>query len=162
MSTVGYLPLDSDAPSYFKSARTANYVCVAFTMLLLYDHCITLDKEVEWIWTLRWRLPKILFLTNRYLLTLLIVLTNFSGTIYPLSLSPIQFQFCKFFNNFLTWSPIFNFYVAELLMIIRVCSLYGHRKVTTAPNKSVPKHINELVLLAIKACPLAFGRLFRS
>jgi hypothetical protein len=38
----------------------------------------------------------------------------------------------------------------------------GYRKVTTAPNKSIPKHINELVLLTIKACPLAFGRLFRS
>ncbi|KIM74806.1 hypothetical protein PILCRDRAFT_827864 [Piloderma croceum F 1598] len=62
-----------------------NYVCVAFSMLLLYDHIITLDMEVEWIWTLRWRPPKIIFLINRYLLTSLIVLWRV--LFYPLSLS---------------------------------------------------------------------------
>ncbi|KIM75645.1 hypothetical protein PILCRDRAFT_827079 [Piloderma croceum F 1598] len=37
---------------------------------------------------------------------------------------------CKFGADFLTWSPILNVGVAELLMIVRVCSLYGHSKYT--------------------------------
>jgi len=124
MSANSYLPLDSDAPPVFKTILMSNYARVAFIILMLYDHIITLDKEVELIWTLRWRLPKIMFLINRYVLTLFIVLWHIPATHYPLSLS-----FCKFSNNFLTWSPIFTFNAAELVMVIRVCSLYGHRKV---------------------------------
>ncbi|KIM87961.1 hypothetical protein PILCRDRAFT_3670 [Piloderma croceum F 1598] len=68
-STTSYLPLDSDAPSLMNDYMFG----IAFVMLVLYDHVITLDKEVEWIWTLRWGLPKITFLVNRYVLTWLIV-----------------------------------------------------------------------------------------
>ncbi|KIM73094.1 hypothetical protein PILCRDRAFT_829403 [Piloderma croceum F 1598] len=124
MSLTNYIPLDKFAPAVFSSAQASNYTNIAFIMLLLYDHIITLDKEIGWIWTLRWRLPKIIFMINRYLLTSLIVLANVPETIFPLPLSV-----CKFGNNFLLgWSPIFNFSAAELLMIIRVSSLYGHHK----------------------------------
>ncbi|KIM75614.1 hypothetical protein PILCRDRAFT_827050 [Piloderma croceum F 1598] len=122
-STTGYIPLDSNAPWVFSRVTRNNYVDIAFIMLVLYDHVITLGEEIKWIWTLRWGLPKIIFLTNRYIITSFFVLSTVSQTIYPLTLSV-----CKFVGSFLTWSPIFTFSAAELLMIIRVCSLYGHRK----------------------------------
>ncbi|KIM83414.1 hypothetical protein PILCRDRAFT_7333 [Piloderma croceum F 1598] len=50
-STTNYLPLDSDAPSVFSITLMNDRIFVAFTMLLLYDHIITLDMEIEWIWT---------------------------------------------------------------------------------------------------------------
>jgi len=101
-------------------------VNVSFIMLVLYDHVITLDMEIKWIWTLRWGLPKIIFLINRYLLTSFILLGVITLTIYPVSPS-----FCNFAMNVTEWLPIFNFGAAELLMIIRVCSLYEYWKPVT-------------------------------
>ncbi|KIM90137.1 hypothetical protein PILCRDRAFT_172884 [Piloderma croceum F 1598] len=121
----GYVPLDSTAPTIFSSTTKNNYVDVAFIMLMLYDHVITLDVEIELIWTLRLGLPKLIFLVNRYLLTSFMLMTGFSPSykqFIPLNC------LCKFMGSFLTWLPIFTFSAAELLMIIRVCSLYGHRK----------------------------------
>ncbi|KIM89581.1 hypothetical protein PILCRDRAFT_1925 [Piloderma croceum F 1598] len=71
-STTSYYPFDSEASTVFKATKTNNYLRVVFMTLLLYDHAITLDKEVEWIWTLRWRLPKIAFFLNRYVICPLI------------------------------------------------------------------------------------------
>ncbi|KIM80417.1 hypothetical protein PILCRDRAFT_822545 [Piloderma croceum F 1598] len=101
-STTSYYPFDSEAPSVFRTIQMTNYFS-GDRALLLYDHSITLDKEVEWIWTLRWRLPKIVFFVNRYLICLLI--------------------FCNFDRSYLTYAPVLVFCVTELLLVTRVCSL---------------------------------------
>jgi len=87
LSTTTYVPLDSYAPPTFVLIRTINYVTAVSLGLLLYDHTITLDKEVEWIWTLKWRLPKIVFIFNRYVITLLLLMEAIPGFIFPLSVS---------------------------------------------------------------------------
>ncbi|KAF8177338.1 hypothetical protein K438DRAFT_2022297 [Mycena galopus ATCC 62051] len=42
------------------------YTNIAFVTFMVFDHAITFDTEVARIWTLQWRLPKVLFLINRY------------------------------------------------------------------------------------------------
>ncbi|KIM73039.1 hypothetical protein PILCRDRAFT_734028 [Piloderma croceum F 1598] len=76
MSASSYAPLDSYAPTIFSEALATNYMNAGFLMLLLYDHVITLDKEVDWIWTLQWRLPKVIFIVNRYAITPLLVILS--------------------------------------------------------------------------------------
>ncbi|TFK45948.1 hypothetical protein OE88DRAFT_1668594 [Heliocybe sulcata] len=36
-------------------------------MLIIWDYCITLHKEVQHFWSGRWTLSRVLFLWNRYL-----------------------------------------------------------------------------------------------
>jgi hypothetical protein len=122
-STTSYYPFNSDAPAVFSQTQTTNYCIVAFLGGLLYDHIITLDKEVEWIWTLRWRLPKIIFIFNRYVITLLFLLNCIPDLIFPVPIS-----FCRFHFTMSLCLSLLSFGTAELLLIIRVCSLYGHRK----------------------------------
>ncbi|KIM80449.1 hypothetical protein PILCRDRAFT_9630 [Piloderma croceum F 1598] len=45
-STTSYYPFGSKASSIFRTTQTNNYLKAAFIALLLYDHAITLDKEV--------------------------------------------------------------------------------------------------------------------
>jgi len=123
-STTSYVPFDSDAPQVFSVTQTDNYLIIGFIGLLLYDHLITLDMELEWIWTLRWRLPKIIFVVNRYVITSLLVLSSIPDLIFPISVS-----FCNFHLYLWLGLPLLNFGAAELLIIIRVCSLYGHQKI---------------------------------
>jgi len=127
-STTTYFPFDSDALGVFSATQTDNFLTAAFLMLLLYDHIITLDMEVEWIWTLRWRLPKILFIINRYIITVLLLLDCLPELIYPVFVS-----FCNFHLVLWVCVPILNFGAAELLVILRVSSLYGHSKLIIWP-----------------------------
>jgi len=53
-SPSDYLPLDSGAPAVFRSAQISKYIYMAVAILVLYDHAITLDVEVERIWTTRY------------------------------------------------------------------------------------------------------------
>jgi len=126
MSTTGYAPIDPSAISLFSKTQTVNWLAVAFLTLLLYDHLITLDKEVEWIWTLRWRLPKVIFIVNRYIISSLILLYGISSFMFPVTL-----PFCRFFGQLYLYLPVLNFGTAELLIIVRVCALYGHSKLVT-------------------------------
>ncbi|KIM91463.1 hypothetical protein PILCRDRAFT_130148 [Piloderma croceum F 1598] len=75
--------LGADDLQFFSSTWKNNYFIAGSIALLLYDHIITLDKEVEWIWTLRWRLPKVLFIINRYIISLLLLLDIVPELVYP-------------------------------------------------------------------------------
>jgi len=101
----------------------SNYLAQAALMLLVYDHVITLDKEVDWIWTLRWRLPKILFLINRYLITSLVLVAGLANFIFPLSVN-----FCNFHQYLVLFIQLMSFATVELILIVRVCTLYGFHK----------------------------------
>jgi len=122
-STTSYLPWDAGAPPLFRWDYLDNTIGGAFLALLAYDHLITLDKEIEWIWTLKWRLPKMLFVTNRYVITSLLFLESMPSYIFPVSIS-----FCRFYAVAASLIPIFSLGTAELLIIVRVCSLYNNRK----------------------------------
>ncbi|SJL08727.1 uncharacterized protein ARMOST_12096 [Armillaria ostoyae] len=44
----------------------SRYASIAGYVLMLYDHILTFDEEVRFIWAAPWTLPKALFLIIRY------------------------------------------------------------------------------------------------
>ncbi|TFK61514.1 hypothetical protein BDN72DRAFT_849590 [Pluteus cervinus] len=104
------------------------YTNIAFLMLLVYDHAITFDQEVERIWVLPWRLPKFLFMINRYL----VPPTLFFGGIIPSvdDLSP-GVRICKFDGKWTSWPTIVALATVEIMLILRVVALYSHDKRVT-------------------------------
>jgi len=121
--TSVYYPFDSEAPAVFRASSIDNYIATAFIVVMMYDHIITLDKEIAWIWTLKWRLPKFLFLMNRYIISPLIVLIGIVDFIFPITLS-----FCDVIVHLAPWVAVLSFGIAEGVLILRVCALYGQRK----------------------------------
>jgi hypothetical protein len=122
-SPSDYFPLDSYAAAAFKTALVNRYITLAFATLVLYNHLITLDIEVERIWTLKWGLPKVLFLTSRYVVPPLLMITVIGQIGYPL-----LFSFCKFEVQFGTPIVILSLVTAQLVLLMRVSALYGHNK----------------------------------
>ncbi|EAU90978.2 hypothetical protein CC1G_02365 [Coprinopsis cinerea okayama7 len=47
--------------------------------ILFYDHLITLPDEVRVIWPMPWKLPKILFMVNRYFVPAFLIFHNFKA-----------------------------------------------------------------------------------
>jgi len=124
-SPSDYTPFDSSAPGTLKANESNNYTLVAFVALVLYDHLITFDIEVERIWSLKWHLPKYLFLASRYIVPPLLLLTLAGTTLYPILPS-----FCTFIVHFHRSTQAISFVLAELVLLIRVSALYGHDKIT--------------------------------
>ncbi|TFY59557.1 hypothetical protein EVG20_g7745 [Dentipellis fragilis] len=71
-----------------QNINASRYLSAAGFVVLLYDHVLTFDDEVEYVWKARMSLPKFLFLFNRYLVP---TLMNFLGL--PEEYFPIL---CKF------------------------------------------------------------------
>jgi len=92
--------------------------------LILYDHLITIDIEVERIWTLKCGLPKVLFMTSRYVVPPLLMITSIGTSGYPL-----LFSFCKFETHLALPVRALSLFTGQLVLLIRVSALYGHSKI---------------------------------
>ena len=57
--------------------------------MLLYDHLLTFDQEVEEIWKAKWTLPKSFFLILRYLVPSVLIIQTYRDCITFLSQSSL-------------------------------------------------------------------------
>ncbi|KIM86021.1 hypothetical protein PILCRDRAFT_816568 [Piloderma croceum F 1598] len=119
-----YQPWDDRAPEAFFLGTVDAYTAGAFAVLVFYDHLITIDREVATIWTLRWRLPKYLFLINRYVVPPLLLMSAIIENIYPL-LQPV----CDFWIHWQPWTSVIAITTVELVLIVRVWALYERNKI---------------------------------
>ncbi|KAG5730201.1 hypothetical protein E4T56_gene11699 [Termitomyces sp. T112] len=55
----------------------SRYITAAGVVVLLYNHLLTFDDEVKYIWSARWSTPKLLFLVLRYALSCSILWHNY-------------------------------------------------------------------------------------
>ncbi|PPR07619.1 hypothetical protein CVT24_004172 [Panaeolus cyanescens] len=88
--------------------------------MLVYDHLLTLQEEVERIWKQKTSGATILFLINRYgtLLSFIVVLDAFHDPSWPRAV-------CDRFVMFEGAQTIVFVGICELIMILRVYALYG-------------------------------------
>jgi len=103
------------------SRRVSTYTNLVFLTLLFYDHMITLEEEVEKIWPLPWRLPKFLFLFNRYLIPPAMLVNTAVTWLYTS-------KKCSFMMRWLGWPASFAIATVELMLIVRVLALYNDTK----------------------------------
>ncbi|GLB44977.1 hypothetical protein LshimejAT787_1900550 [Lyophyllum shimeji] len=132
MSDVG------DEAALLNEYMAVRYTNVAFLMLLLYDHALTFDLEVERIWTLPWRLPKVLFLLNRYIIPPMLL---FDGLVPSIPLgegNPTDARIlnyfivsCRFITRWTAWPTIFAMTIVDGILVLRVIAIYGHDKRVT-------------------------------
>jgi len=76
------------------------------------------------IWTLRWRLPKFLFLINRYIVPPMLLMNAIVEATYPLLQS-----FCNFMVHWQPWTAVIAITTVELVLIVRVSALYERNKI---------------------------------
>jgi len=105
---------------------TVRYISIAFLAVLLYDHAITVDFEVTRIWTLSWRLPKFLFLINRYIVPPMLIFNGIIPTIYH-----IPEPTCNIIVKWTAWPTFIALGTIETLLMLRVLAIYGHSKAVT-------------------------------
>ncbi|KAJ7467591.1 hypothetical protein FB451DRAFT_394806 [Mycena latifolia] len=112
---------EANAVEYVSLTYINNCVLYATACLLVYELVTSLDAEVARIWSLRWRLPKILFILNRYVIRGLLVglwiLADFPGT---------SAEFCRIYSYWQMIPLRLAILAAQALVVIRVWAIYNN------------------------------------
>ncbi|KAJ7850372.1 hypothetical protein B0H13DRAFT_2674475 [Mycena leptocephala] len=112
-----------DAIQYATLTRVGNYVLYSTACLLVYELITSLDDEVARVWTLNWRLPKLLFMLNRYIIRVVLVclwiLTNDLGA------SP---EFCRIYSYWQMIPLRLAILTTQALVAIRVWAIYNNSR----------------------------------
>ncbi|KAF7349129.1 hypothetical protein MVEN_01435100 [Mycena venus] len=111
------------AQQYVSLTLVNNYVLYATACLLVYELFTSLDDEVARVWSLKWRLPKILFMLNRYVIRAILVglwiLADYPGT------SP---EFCRIYSYWQMIPLRLAILAAQALVVIRVWAIYNNSR----------------------------------
>lgn len=98
----------------------SRYASIAGYVLMLYDHILTFDEEVRFIWAAPWTLPKTLFLIIRYFVPafVLIHLCQLTG------LSTFSDTFCKVWFNVSASMGIITIAIGNFLALMHIWNLW--------------------------------------
>ncbi|KAJ6467258.1 hypothetical protein C8R45DRAFT_1219084 [Mycena sanguinolenta] len=112
-----------EAIQYASLTITSNYVLYSIACLLVYEVFTSLDDEVARVWSLKWRLPKLLFIFNRYVIRAILIslwiLVNYLGT---------SSEFCGIYS-YLQMIPLrLAILAAQALVVIRVWAIYNNSR----------------------------------
>jgi len=107
--------------SLLQSFQTLKYINVGLLAILAYDYFLTFDLERTRIWTLRPKLPKILFIINRYFLPPIFLFEGYTNVIN------VGQTICDV-RIFTLLSTILAMMSVELMLTVRVLALYENSK----------------------------------
>ncbi|KAJ7882533.1 hypothetical protein B0H14DRAFT_3433335 [Mycena olivaceomarginata] len=107
-----------------ENVLTTRYLSAAGYVVLLYDHLLTLDDEVKYIWSAPTTIAKILFLTLRYMVPLF--LTGETITRSGLAVIPMSDA---------TYAGWISIAISNFLVLLRIWTTLprGHRLITWSP-----------------------------
>jgi hypothetical protein len=102
--------------------QASRYVSGAGLVVLLYDHILTFDQELQLIWHTKMTWPKLLFLFNRYMVPVAMLLrtNDFSGIALPV----LSNTYCRWSIGTTTILGILTIGISNLLVLLRLWMLW--------------------------------------
>ncbi|KAJ7050358.1 hypothetical protein C8F01DRAFT_1264234 [Mycena amicta] len=117
--------------------QTIRFAQLASSAIIIFDHAITLDEEVELIWKSSWSMGKVLFIINRYYTLISVCVNNYalfspslsdSVSIHQVLALPSppdsQSYSCLAFFRWQGWTGLIAFMIAEVILQMRLYALY--------------------------------------
>ncbi|KAF9041547.1 hypothetical protein BJ165DRAFT_1406462 [Panaeolus papilionaceus] len=110
------------------------------TVIIIFDHLLTLGDEVELIWQSPWSLGKVLFILNRYYCLAAVIFNNYAffATTLTDSLAPTSHRAgltsrklnysCRSFFDWQGWTGLIACMLAEGILQMRLYALYSLNK----------------------------------
>ncbi|KIM78133.1 hypothetical protein PILCRDRAFT_824849 [Piloderma croceum F 1598] len=106
--------------------QITRYVDAAGLVFLLYDHILTFDDEVRLVWSADTKLPKLLFLINRYFVPIgMILRVNDSSGLTLLKLSD---NVCKAELIAILFIGMISIAVSNFLVLLRIWVLWDRNR----------------------------------
>ncbi|EPQ50400.1 hypothetical protein GLOTRDRAFT_133953 [Gloeophyllum trabeum ATCC 11539] len=122
---------DAFAP-FVRDIQSTRYAELASSTIVIYDHLITLDQEIDLTWKASWTPGKVLFLTNRYYVLASVIFNNYVLFTTHLSDSVHSYNFRPSLaaNSCVTWfrwqgtTGLLVSMIAEIILQLRLYALY--------------------------------------
>jgi len=106
-----------------RSIQLIRYTRLSGVSIIVFDHIITFDREVKFVWKSKWSLVKVLFFINRYY-----TLAWSLFTLYALFSPNLTDLFCLRYYQNEAISGLIGCMVADGALQIRIYALYGADK----------------------------------
>jgi len=106
-----------------EGAEVAKVVNIAFLALTVYEWLITLDQEIEYFWTGKWTLSRLLFFFNRYIPAFIVMFS-----LLLMSIPNPSTEFCIPAVQFSFFATIIALGIVQAMLIIRVWYLFLSQK----------------------------------
>jgi len=113
----------AELASIIRDVQNARFATLSASVIIVFDHLITLDQEIELIWRSSWSNGKLLFFLNRYY-PLFTVIFN----LYALFNTHLTSNLCLSWLQWQGWSGFVAIIVAELILQLRIYALYSLNK----------------------------------
>ncbi|KAF9467225.1 hypothetical protein BDZ94DRAFT_1249888 [Collybia nuda] len=111
-----------DAIAYQSRHIPKGQVQLATTVIIVYDHLTTFDREIELIWAKKWSLAQIFFIINRYLGDAVYMYVKTIGT------SPTIQNVTFIWACFQTWGLNIVLWSMQAIMQHRIASIYSNSR----------------------------------
>jgi len=111
-------PLDAIKTALW-AVQATRYSELASSSIILFDHLMTLDKEIELIWQSPWSPGKVLFIINRYHGLAILVFNN-----YAIFGAPLTDSFCLSWFRWQGCVGVIMCMTAEVILQLRLFALY--------------------------------------
>ncbi|EPQ50394.1 hypothetical protein GLOTRDRAFT_101775 [Gloeophyllum trabeum ATCC 11539] len=109
---------DAFAP-FVREIQSTRYAELASSTIVIYDHLITLDQEIDLIWKASWTPGKVLFLTNRYYVLASVIFNN-----YVLFTTHLSDSFSVKWFRWQGTTGLLVSMIAEIILQLRLYALY--------------------------------------
>ncbi|KAJ7777785.1 hypothetical protein B0H14DRAFT_3587215 [Mycena olivaceomarginata] len=130
-----------------ENVLTTRYLSAAGYVVLLYDHLLTLDDEVKYVWSAPGTIAKVLFLTLRYMVPLFLtgetIMVSWLSQCLMLREPPssnkvagfgleLALPSCKTWISLATYAGWFSITMSNFLVLLRIWTTLprGHRLIT--------------------------------
>jgi len=110
---------ESLVASGISDLHSTRYASIAASAIIVYDHLITLDQEIELIWKAQWSIVKYLYFINRYYVLFCVVFNN-----YALFTTSLTDSFCLRWFQWQGWTGLITCMIAEAILQMRLYALY--------------------------------------
>ncbi|KAF4598131.1 hypothetical protein EYR38_006527 [Pleurotus pulmonarius] len=126
--------------------QIVNCVGVSAIAFILWDICVTMDQEVERIWSEPWTRTKILYYICRYLPVTLMASTLPAGALKPPEIT-YTYHDCFIWQLYQLSATMMIFLSVEFVMLLRVEALYNQQRFVCLTLRTL--YYVEMILMII-------------
>ncbi|TFK63341.1 hypothetical protein BDN72DRAFT_329309 [Pluteus cervinus] len=102
--------------------RIIQYFTLASSTVYLYDLLLTLGSEIDLLWPSKWTLMKVLYLLQRYLPLIDMVIVTIIWQFWEVS----DLQACKILFHGFDWSYLVGMTLSEIVLTLRTLAVWGN------------------------------------
>lgn len=111
-----------DPLEVIRYGEVAKYLLLVGFTILVYDHLLTINYEITYIWRSKFGLPSVIFVVNRYLVPCLLIIDIYE--LFGVS-GPHAALFCKVWTSLQSYLCVASYMSIHALVAMRVHALYG-------------------------------------